>query len=316
MCCIRAGRLEETKEPHLRFTENRPFFTDRTLRRYLWRVGADGSRPPERIEVAGLGAAWPATVFSRDRLAFVRDSSDIDLYRFVPGRPPEVVAASTFPETEAAISADGHRLAFTSTRSADALQIWVSNADGSDPQQLTRGARSRGSPSWSPDARQLAFDSLDDGHYHIWIIDADGANLRQLTTDPGDQNVPRWSGDGRWIYFSWGHGSERDIWRMPPGGGPKQRVTHGGRSLEWWGIRGWSAARVSTKLTRRWAAAGRAVNWRSAASHQPLRDQSGLRRGRDGHLLCALQWPWVRRPAPCPERGHWYRSSARHTGQA
>jgi Tol biopolymer transport system component len=200
-----------------------------TFLNYLWRVPADGSRAPERIEVAGLGAAWPATVFSRDRLAFSRDSGDEDLYRFVAGRPPEVVAASSFLEMEAALSADGRRLAFTSTRSADALQIWVSGADGSDPQQLTRGANMRGSPSWSPDARHLAFDSFDDDrHYHIWIMDADGANRRQVTADPGDQNVPRWSRDGQWIYFSWGQGNQRDVWRMHPTGGLKERVTRGG----------------------------------------------------------------------------------------
>ena len=130
---------------------------------------------------------------------------------------------------EAALSADGRRLAFTSTRSADALQIWVSGADGSDPQQLTRGGRARGSPSWSPDARQIAFDSYDDdSHYHIWIMDADGANLRQVTADPGDQNRPTWSRDGQWIYFSWGQGNQRDIWRMHPAGGLKERVTRGG----------------------------------------------------------------------------------------
>lgn len=30
------------------------------------------------------------------------------------------------------------------------------------------------------------------------------------------------------FFFSWGHGGEHDIWRMPPGGGLKQRVTRGG----------------------------------------------------------------------------------------
>ena len=203
--------------------------SDNSANAYLWRAVADGSRAPERIEVAGLGAAWPTTVLSRDRLAFARITLDADLYRFVPGRPPEVVAASSFLEAEAALSADGRRLAFTSTRSGDALQIWVSNADGSDPQQLTRGTRTRGSPSWSPDARQLAFDSFDDdGHYHVWIMDADGDNRRQLTTDAGDQNRPTWSRDGQWIYFSWGQGTQRDIWRMHPSGGPKERVTRGG----------------------------------------------------------------------------------------
>ena len=202
---------------------------DKAFLNYLERVAADGSRPPERIEVAGLGASAPATVFSADRLAFARRSRDVDLYRFVAGRPPEVVAASTFPEMEAALSADGERLAFISSRSADALQIWVSSADGSDPRQLTRGGRARGSPSWSPDARQLAFDSYDDDrHYHIWIMDADGANLRQVTSDVGDQNRPTWSTDGQWIYFSWGQGNQRDIWRTHPVGALKERVTYGG----------------------------------------------------------------------------------------
>jgi Tol biopolymer transport system component len=195
---------------------------------YLWRVPADGSQAPERIEVAGLGAGWPATVFSRDRLAFVRNTVDVDLYRFVSGRPPEVVAASSFPEMYAGLSADG-RVAFTSTRSTDAMQIWVSGADGSEPQQLTRGKQTRQSPSWSPDARHIAFDSTDDsGHGHIWVMDADGTHSRQITADPGDQNMPAWSGDGRWIYFSWSQDSGRDIWRIPSGGGPKQRVTREG----------------------------------------------------------------------------------------
>ena len=139
------------------------------------------------------------------------------------------MAASSFPELDGALSADGRRLAFGSAQSTDAMQIWVAGVDGSEPQQMTRGERGRGSPSWSPDGHQIVFDSLDDeAHYHIWIMDADGAHQRQVTADPGDQNMPTWSGDGRWIYFSWGQGSERDIWRMPAGGGPKQRVTRGG----------------------------------------------------------------------------------------
>src|SRR5262249_45882535 len=143
--------------------------TDNAELAYLWRVPADGSRAPERIEVAGLGAGSPATAFSRDRLVFVRSIHDVDLYRFVAGRPPEVVAASSFPESDPAFSADGRRLAFASARSADALQVWVSGADGSQPQQLTRGGRLRGAPSWSPNGRRLAFVSFDDdAHYHIW----------------------------------------------------------------------------------------------------------------------------------------------------
>ena len=288
---------------------------DNAFLNYLWRVAADGSRAPERIEVAGLGASWPATVFSRDRLAFVRNSGDVDLYRFVAGRPPEVVAASSFREEEAALSADGRRLAFTSTRSADAIQIWVSGADGSDPQQLTRGEHMRGSPSWSPDARQLAFDSYDeDSHYHIWIMDADGANRRQVTADPGDQNRPTWSRDGQWIYFSWGQGNQRDIWRMHPAGGLKERVTRGGA-----GDLGEESADGTRLLYQPKEADGplMALPLNGGAPQQLLACVSaGGVRGR-GHrdLLCALSPRCVRCPAPPAGPGHRNRPTSRHTGK-
>jgi eukaryotic-like serine/threonine-protein kinase len=83
-------------------------------------------------------------------------------------------------------------------------------------------------PNWSPDGRQIAFDSYtDDLHYHIWLIDADGGTPRRLTTQAGDENVPVWSHDGRWIYFSGDQGTGRDIWRVPPSGGVPERLTRG-----------------------------------------------------------------------------------------
>ena len=59
---------------------------------YLWRVAADGGQPPERIEVAGLGAAMAAAAPSGDRLAFVRIVVDTDVYRF-PGWTSEPARA-------------------------------------------------------------------------------------------------------------------------------------------------------------------------------------------------------------------------------
>lgn len=200
---------------------------------YLWRVAADGSAPPERIEVAGLGAAMPATSLSSDRLVFVRIVVDTDVHQFQAGRPILPVLTSSFLETEARFSPDGRRLAFSSMRGADTLNIWLAAPDGSGAQPLTRGpGLEQGSPWWSPDGRKIAFDvHTDDGHAHVWTMDADGGAQRQLTTDPGDQNVPYWSRDGRWIYFSADHGTGRDIWRVPAAGGPSQPVTHGGSGL-------------------------------------------------------------------------------------
>ena len=109
------------------------------------------------------------------------------------------------------------------------MDIWIAEADGSNPQQLTHGpGASQGSPSWSPDGRRIAFDAQGkDSRIHLWMIDADGGAPRQLTAEAGEQVVPTWSHDGRWIYYSWRQANTRDIWRMPADGGAPERLTHG-----------------------------------------------------------------------------------------
>jgi Tol biopolymer transport system component len=169
----------------------------------LWRVPITGDRAPQPIEIAGLGAARPATALKSDRLVFTKAQSTQSIYRFEAGRPFAPVIRSSFGDVDPELSPDGRKVVFCSVRSG-AQEIWVAQADGSGPTQLTRGQGLwQGSPRWSPDGRRIAFDAQDEnGRFDIWIIDADGGSPRRLTHGSRNENVPRWSRDGRFIYFS------------------------------------------------------------------------------------------------------------------
>jgi eukaryotic-like serine/threonine-protein kinase len=207
-------------------------FVDSVIER-LWRVGIEGNEPPMPIELAGLHATHPAIAPSQDRLVFSEELTNKDIYRFEAGRPVAPVLASTFADYNACFSPDGRRVAFETDRSGETHEIWLADADGSNPSPLTRGpGLSQGSPRWSPDGRRIVFDSLgEDGRFGIWTIDVEGGSPMRLTQGPRDDNGPSWSRDGRYVYFARGAGGPSEVWRVPAAGGEAERVTHGGGFL-------------------------------------------------------------------------------------
>lgn len=93
--------------------------------KYLWRVRADGSSAPERIEIAGLNSVYPTTATSRDRLAFARVLEDIDIYRFQSGSASRALLSSSFQDSNPQISQDGRRIAFCSNHQRTIGVAWT-----------------------------------------------------------------------------------------------------------------------------------------------------------------------------------------------
>ena len=196
----------------------------------LWRVEVGGAAPPQRIEIAGANALFPAIATSSDRLAFSRELVDEDVYAFEVGSPPHPVARSSVFDGNAQFSPDSKRIAFCSGRTTDATELWIADADGGHAEQLTYGpGQFQCSPAWSPDGQSLAFESrAASGESHIHVIDLDARQLKQLTSGRGDRGVPSWSRNGQWVYFSWDAGTGRDIWRVQRNGGSPEQVTNTG----------------------------------------------------------------------------------------
>ena len=134
-------------------------------------------------------------------------------------------------------SPDGKRIAFVSERDEHphfipglfASEIYVMDANGKNQQNLTNNPADDGYPSWSPDGKQIIFQSnRDELQYEIYVMDADGGNQQKLTENPNNEDeYPSWSPDGQQIVFvsaKDGHFGY-EIYVMDADGGNLQRLT-------------------------------------------------------------------------------------------
>ncbi|HTK29701.1 MAG TPA: prolyl oligopeptidase family serine peptidase [Vicinamibacterales bacterium] len=98
---------------------------------------------------------------------------------------------------EPAISPKGDRVAFVRDR-----HIWIAPLDGSKPAEQAFFARgTSGSPVWSPDGSQLAFESNRDDHSFIGIFTDASHPLRYVAASTSRDDDPHWAADGREILF-------------------------------------------------------------------------------------------------------------------
>lgn len=77
----------------------------------------------------------------------------------------------------------------------------VEIVDGSEPHQLFAARGSNFTPQWSPDGKQLAFNSSRNDHSFIGIYDFEKQTIRYIAPSVDRDSTPRWSLDGKKIAF-------------------------------------------------------------------------------------------------------------------
>lgn len=107
----------------------------------------------------------------------------------------------------AGIASDG-RVAFTYQD-----DIWVVDADGTNPRRITTHLARDFSPRFSPDGRWIAFTTNRNGNNDVYVVSSTGGEPKQLTWFAGNDEALYWVPDGKGIVMSSARGS--NAWGSP-----------------------------------------------------------------------------------------------------
>lgn len=158
----------------------------------LWRMSVHDPARPEPVPISADNASWLAVSPKGDSLVFTRKTENANLW---------------------AVETDGSPLWASRTRTN---KPWITSS------------RTQGTPQFSPDGQQIAFQSSRSGWSEIWIADRDGSHPRQLTNfHAAVAGFPHWSPDGTKIVFHLREQSQATLLIQDVQGGRCKRLTTG-----------------------------------------------------------------------------------------
>jgi Tol biopolymer transport system component len=178
----------------------------------LYVMNVDGSAQTPLTESDSNFEAEPSWSPDSQKIIWLRQTPQQDLWTMDPNGANKTNLTNTALAYECCpeYSPDGTKIAFTNAGDtdnnaitpSDENEIWIMNASGSNPVQLTDPTDEDDTqdlqPTWSPDGSKIAWIKTVPGAQQLWTMNANGSSQAALTTT-GNYYSPVWSPDGELI---------------------------------------------------------------------------------------------------------------------
>jgi TolB protein len=117
----------------------------------------------------------------------------------------QIVWRAGYPTT-AADSVDYQALLAQRLVRPSRVELWIADADGGNPRQITRLGGANFGPYFHPDGKRIIFSSNFENprsrNFDLFLINVDGSGLTKLTTHPDFDGFPVFSPDGRKLVWA------------------------------------------------------------------------------------------------------------------
>lgn len=157
--------------------------------------------PAERLAEDGPEFDGPIRVRSRNLFHAVGTDRLGEVQQYDPSKDTWAPVLDGISAEALEYSPDGQRVVYVTYPQRT---LWVRQADGTRPIQLTNQPLVAAFPRWSRDGKRIVFSATesDDKPMRLYVVEADGGQLRPaVPSAPGSQGYPTWSPDGKSLLY-------------------------------------------------------------------------------------------------------------------